>query len=121
MLHVPKRLGGGKAISQSHVRSPKQEREIASRIGGQVTKASGAGAFEKGDVRLTGVVRIEAKTTKHGSFRVTSDMLNKIEGFAVQAGEVPAMLIEIEGGARSVYVVPVWVLEGLLSQQDGTQ
>ena len=111
---VPKRLGGGSMTSASHRRSREQEKEAAARLGGRITKASGAGAFEKGDVRVKGLLRVEAKTTKHKSFSVTGEMLDKIEQQAVMAGEFPAMEIEIEGGARRVYVVPTWVLDDLI-------
>lgn len=117
-LAIPKRLGGGSKLTGSHLRAPKQERQIAASLGGRVTKASGAGDFEKADVRITGVIRVEAKTTKHQSFRVTSEMLNKIEAQALQAGEIPAMAIEIESGARMVYVIPAWAMEGLLAQRE---
>lgn len=114
MIPVPKRLGGGSKLNASQRRSKVQERETAKRIGGRVTKQSGGGLFEKGDVRLKGICRIEAKTTKHKSFSVTSAMLDKIEQQATITGEIPAMEIEIEGGARRVYVIPTWALDGLL-------
>lgn len=120
-IPLPKRLGGGSGTTASHRRSKKQEAEIASRIGGRVTKASGAGDFEKADVRLRGLVRVEAKTTKHKSFSVTGEMLDKIEQQAVVAGEIPVMEIEIEGGARRVYVLPTWALDGLLQELQAVQ
>ena len=116
MLATPKRLGGGSNTTASHRRSKVQEKEAASRLGGRVTKASGAGAFEKADVRVKGILRVEAKTTKHSSFRVTSELIDLIEQQAAIAGEYPAMEIEIEGGARRVYVVPSWVLEDLIQR-----
>lgn len=118
-LPTPKRLGGGSKLNASQRRSKDQERELAALLGGRVTKASGAGDFEKGDVRVKGVLRVEAKTTKHRSFSVTSEMLDKIEQQAVVAGELPVMHIEIEGGARAVFVMPQWAFEQLLAA--GTQ
>lgn len=117
-LNLPKRLTGQHA---SVKRSKVQEREIATRIGGQVTKASGAGAFEKGDVRLRGLVRIEAKTTQRQSFSVTSEMLGKIEMQALQAGELPVMVIEIDntGKKQQVAVMPTWALDLLLAKARG--
>lgn len=110
-LRQPKR----KRKSDAASRSPKQEAKIARTLGGRVTKASGAGSFEKGDVRINGVARIEAKTTNAASFRVTGDMIDKIEGQAMQGGEVPVIVIEIEAGQRSVAIMPMWALESLIS------
>lgn len=110
-LAIPKRA----RKSPAHARSPHQEKRIAKTLGGKVTKASGAGAFEKGDVRVKGVARIEAKTTDAKSFRVTEEMIDKIEDAAVQAGEVPVMVIDICGGNRSLCVMPTWALEDLIN------
>jgi hypothetical protein len=88
-------------------------------VGGNVTKASGAGDFEKGDVRIKRISRIECKTTKAKSFSVTLDMIEKIETAALQAGEVPVMEIEIDNTSRSpktVLVMETWVLDVLLQR-----
>jgi hypothetical protein len=110
-LNLPKRLSDPKSRVR---RSQKQESEIAGRVGGRTTKASGSGGFEKGDVRITRLARIEAKTTQAASFRVTTDMIDKIEGHALQAGEIPVIEVELSGGARRVAIVPVWALDALL-------
>lgn len=113
IVRLPKRMLGQHA---SVKRSKVQEAETAKRIGGAVTRASGAGAFEKGDVRVKGLVRVEAKTTKRASYSVTPELIEKIEAQALQAGELPAALIEIgnEGNAKACYVMPVWAVEMLL-------
>lgn len=121
-LAVPKRLGGG-TRTKSHARAPAQEKRAAARLGGQQTKASGAGKFEKGDVRVRGLLRLDAKTTKHASFRVTADMIEALEASAAQSGEVPVFEIEIdnEGSPRSCYVIPRWALDDivqLVAQKD---
>lgn len=114
-LRTPKRLRGVKKAA--HNRAPKQEKEAAARLGGKVVKGSGCG-FEKGDVRVSGVMRLEAKCTENKSFSVTRDMVRKIEEAALNCGEIPAMEIEflpIEGHPRSrVALVPVYVLEMLV-------
>lgn len=112
---LPKRLCGQ---HPSVKRSKAQEVGTAARIGGHVTKASGAQPFEKADVRIKGVVRLELKTTKARSFSVTVDMLDKIEAQALQAGELPVMEIEINnvGAPRSVYILPIWALDALLQR-----
>ncbi len=99
----------------SYRRSRKQERELAGRLGGQLTAASGS-KMEKGDVRIKGIMRIEAKTTKHRSFSVTLDMVHKIEEAAMSGGgEVPVIAIEFINDqgipVAEVAVVPMYVLD----------
>lgn len=101
--------------TNSHFRAPKQEQQMAARLGGQPVKGSGCGA-EKGDVRVKGVMRLEAKCTKNKSFSVTREMIEKIENAAMGAGEVPAITIEfidpITGvPTHEVAIVPTYVLE----------
>ena len=103
----------------SYRRSRKQERELAGRLGGRRTAASGS-KDEKGDVRLKGILRLEAKTTKHKSFSVTREMVQQIEQAALSTGEMPVIAIEFinEQGKPicSVAVVPMYVLD-LLKEQ----
>ena len=109
-MRLPKRLKSFQTAS--HARAPKQEKELAQRLGGRRVPGSGCG-LQKGDVRVKGVVRVEAKTTARSSFSVTAELLDKIESAALGAGEIPAMVIELEGGKREVAVLPVWALEML--------
>lgn len=106
-------------LSKSHRRAPKQEREVAHRVGGRVTPASGARDV-KGDVRVKGVLRIECKTTKNKSFSVTQEMLDKIEEAACSGGELPIMVIEFidDRGRkiRDVAVCPTYVLDELTQE-----
>lgn len=83
--------GNGQGLA--YHRSARQEKELATRVGGNVVKGSGRG-MEKGDVRAKGILRVEAKTTTKGSFRVTRDMLDQIEAAGYSAGEIPIMAIE---------------------------
>lgn len=105
-------------LSRSHLRAKKQEREIADRFGGKITPGSGNGKSHKGDVRVKGVTRIECKTTKHKSFSVTRDMIEKIEDAALPHGEAPIIVVEFidEMGKpeKEVAVVPMYVLNDLL-------
>lgn len=111
-LPTPKRLQGA---SPAHRRAPKQERELAIKFGGRVTKGSG-NQSEKGDVRVKGVTRIEAKTTSAKSFSVTREMIAKIENAALGGGEIPALVIEFLGPdgkpQSSCLVMPAWAAEG---------
>lgn len=105
-------------LSDSHHRSKQQEAETAKRLGGTQVPGSGCGNV-KGDVRVTGVARIECKTTKHRSFSVTMEMIEKLEHHVLtDCGEVP--VIEVEMGVslarRRVYVVPTWAMEFLIEK-----
>ena len=76
-------------------RAPKQEKDTAKALGGRIVRGSGSGR-EKGDARVEGVVRIEAKCTRNKSFSVTREMWDKIETAASTCvpSEVPAIHIE---------------------------
>lgn len=107
-------------LSNSHRRSVKQEASLAKTLGGRRTAASGS-RDEKGDVRIKGVSRIEAKTTKNASFSVTREMVDKIEMAAASSSEVPAIVVEFNDGLgrslKSVAILPMWALETLLANQ----
>lgn len=115
-MRVPKRIAGKEYVAQR--RSLQQEKELAKRAGGKVVRGSGRGN-EKGDVRVKGVVRIEAKTTSKSSFSITSEMIQKIELASVCSGECPAIVVEFLNAAgkpiHEVAVVPMWVLNSLTS------
>lgn len=116
-MRIPKRMVG-KIGEASHQRSRRQEKELASRFRGRMTRGSGRGN-EKGDVRVRGLLRIEAKTTKHKSFSVTREMVDKIENAAITTGELPALIVEFnDGGAKvsELAVIPVWALETLIEK-----
>ncbi len=112
MLKIPKSERGKQSVS--HVRSPKQELELANRFKGALVPGSGSG-HQKGDVKgCYGIIRIEAKTTKNKSFSVTRDMLNKIEEAALCNTEIPAIVIEFidERGApeMEIAIIPTYAL-----------
>lgn len=106
-------------LGVSHRHAPKMEREMAARLGGRTVRGSGSGK-EKGDVRVKGLLRVEAKCTKRDSFSITGPMLDKIEAAAVGAGEIPAVVVEFvdEAGkpVRSVAVMPMWAFEELTAR-----
>jgi hypothetical protein len=109
MLPV-KRADRTKVTDPSKRRAPKQERSLAAKLGGRTTSASGSKS-EKGDVRVKGVLRVEAKCTRKKSFSVTLEMIEKITNAATLTAdvEIPAMHVEFldPNGARLVglYVV----------------
>jgi hypothetical protein len=114
-LRTPKRLAGA---SPAHARARTQEKGLAQRIGGRTTRGSGSG-YEQGDVRLHKVVRVEAKTTRHASFSVTEELIDKLEAAVVGAGEIPILQVELRLGARKVIVMPDWALDWIVDRLKG--
>lgn len=122
MLPVPRKLRP-KMLSEAHKRAPMQEAELAKRLGGRLTKGSGSGV-DKGDVRHS-VFRIECKckaVTNNASFRVTTEMLDKIERAAAENNRWPAMHVEMvdKGSGRvlkSFAIMPTYVLEEMADQE----
>lgn len=97
-------------------RSPKQEKELAKRVGGHIVPMSGAGR-RKGDVYKTNVVRIEAKTTSNKSFSITRAMVEKITIAARGMGETPCLVVEfldVNGKPEmEIAILPVSYIEGM--------
>lgn len=66
-------------------------------------------------MRVKGILRVEAKTTKNKSFSVTLDMIQKIENAATMAGEMPVLVVEFTDGfgrkLGEVAVCPTYVLD----------
>jgi hypothetical protein len=69
------------------------EKKLAKRVGGRRTAGSG-NKLEKGDVRKHGVLRIEHKGTQHNSFRVTKEMLSKLNLAAMGCDEIPIFVVD---------------------------
>jgi len=63
----------------------KQEERIAKENRGKRQPGSGNQPFDKGDVK-SDVFLYEAKSTDKQSFRLTSDMIQKIAGETIEAG-----------------------------------
>lgn len=110
--------------SKGYRRSSKQERELAKRIGGRTTPMSGAGRT-KGDVMIPNVVRIEAKTTQAGSFRVTREMIDKIAAASLASDEIPVIVVElldtVGKPTHEIALVPTKQLEFLLERARAPQ
>lgn len=109
-----------KNLTNSHRRSKKQEASLAKTFGGRITAGSG-NKDVKGDVRVKGMVRVEAKTTKNKSFSVSAEMIDKIETAAVNSGEMPVIVIEMTDGfgrvLKSVAILPMYSLQTLIDGQ----
>lgn len=116
-LKLPK---ASRLVSPSHARAKVQEKQTAQRLAGRVTRASGS-SYEKGDVRIKGVARLECKTTKNKSFSVSTDLVDKLENMSAGAGEIPAFEIELNGGTHKVAVLPMWALDMLIDAARGRE
>jgi Holliday junction resolvase len=98
-------------LPDTHKRSRNQEKTMADRVGGRQTSRSGAG-LEKGDVRVKSFVRLECKTTKHDSFRVTRTDLDKIKHASIGHGEVPIIVVRLDGPPMlECAIVPLSLLD----------
>jgi hypothetical protein len=75
--------------------SAKQESEIATSMGGRRQPGSGAIPGLKGDVRVKGKLRIEAKYTSNKSYSVTRADLLKIRS-ECYGSETPAFVIDFK-------------------------
>jgi hypothetical protein len=83
-------------------RSVMQERRVAKDVGGRVQPGSGAPDFCKGDVRVTGELRIECKTTSKSSYSLKFADLDKISLEALEGGmEDWVMQVEFQKSAGS--------------------
>lgn len=105
--------------SKAYRASPKLEKKLAERTRGYRTAGSG-NKKEKGDVRVRGVTRIEHKATQHASFRVTKEMLDKIENAARGCDEVPILVVDFlnergETEQREIAVLPFQDLLDLIN------
>lgn len=113
-MKMPKRL---QAQSEAHARAPAQERATAKRAGGVAVPQSGAGIV-KGDVRVSGIARIECKTTTRKSYAIKPELVDKLESACLGAGEIPIVEIEFLGPRkRTLCVVPHYVLDMLTERK----
>lgn len=110
MPPLPKRLQGQ---TESHARSRVQEKETAKRTGGEQTPRSGAGRI-KADVRVRGVARVEDKTTKHASFSVSVEHIEKLDNAIAGTTEIPFMKVELLSGAVEFVVIPGHYFEDII-------
>ncbi len=71
----------------------KAENRLSKRLGGQTTRASGATANDKGDIKL-GLFLVESKSTIHDSLTIQRSWLDKIETEAKHKQKHPALAIQ---------------------------
>jgi hypothetical protein len=87
------------------------EKEIAKLIGGKTTKASGSG-YTKGDIR-TDLLFVEVKQTNAKSFRVTDQLMNKLDKDSFGSNKIPVICVQL-GTGRTFYVLPDYSFEELI-------
>jgi hypothetical protein len=115
------RLAKKEKQPRSYWAAPKKEKKLAIRVKGRTTNASGS-KNEKGDVRKTGIARLEHKTCQRKSFSVTREMIEKIVNASLACDEIPALVIEFINADTGksegeVAVVPVDDLLRLLNNE----
>lgn len=85
--------------------SVRQERRVAKQVGGRVQPGSGNQWSAKGDVK-TAEHLIECKTTDGKGYRLTVEVLRKIETEAAKAGRRPVLQVEFRLERRRYAVIP---------------
>jgi hypothetical protein len=103
--------------SKAYWRSKKQELQVAERMGGRATPASGS-KHKKGDISVTDICRIECKSTQRKSFSITREMVNTIANAGLANNEVPVIVVEFldDKGTpeEELAVIPMKYLEYLI-------
>ena len=79
----------------------RQEKELSKALGAKLTPASGAFAFNKGDMK-TDEWLIESKATEKPSYSLTKKVLEKIEREAIKDHRLPLLILELQG--RRYYI-----------------
>jgi hypothetical protein len=82
-----------KTQSRAYWGSKKQEKGITKQLAGAREVARSGAGTTKGDVRVHKIARIEAKLTSADSFRVTKEMLEKINNAALCSDEIPVIIV----------------------------
>lgn len=93
---LPTRRGDKTRLTDpSKRRAPKQEKELSKVLGARQTNGSG-NQTEKGDLRIKGTFRVEAKCTRNKSFSVTRELIDKLENAAymTRTPEMPVLHVE---------------------------
>lgn len=98
-------------------RATRAEQKICDALGARFTYNSGAGS-EKGDGRLYGAYRIEAKSTRTSKYRLTAADWAKLSTNCVHAGETPIFSIDFEQRGLHILVVSCRLIDDTLSYED---
>jgi len=94
------------ARSRVQRRSRLQEERIAAELEGKVQAGSGNSWRAKGDVRVQGEWRVEAKYTEKSTYPLRLSSLQKIADEALKGGlEEPVLQLEFVGGVKRKYAI----------------
>lgn len=96
--------------------SNKQEREVADKLGGKLTIASGASKFSGGDVE-TKYALIECKTvtSEKTSFSIKSEWLSKIAEQCFEQGKIiPALAFRFKPDGKDYIVIDSDIFNNML-------
>jgi hypothetical protein len=114
----------GVALDFNRKKSQKQEKRVAEDIGGREQPGSGAPDFYKGDVRKTGKLRVECKTTSAQAYHLRLVDIEKIKVEALRGGDENwAMQVEFQTqtGGKRFAVIDWQVLLDLLEAYEQTR
>ena len=115
---TPFRKGSGK---RKFGKGRDAERKTIKRFQGRGMPASGAMEGAKGDFALDKFL-VENKSTVHESYKLTRDVLCKINGEARRGGKMPALAVQFVDGSgnpkkQGAYVViPEWVFQSMIDE-----
>lgn len=117
MINERKSERGRKYKAQKH--SVKQESLLAQELKGSTTRGSG-NKYEKGDVCVPKLARVEAKATEKKSFSITREMVTKLRD-ARQTDEIPFFQVDLlgESNMRMVVIEHHYLLELIDRIQNG--
>ena len=103
-------------------RSLRQEREVASKLDGKVQPGSGNQNHSPGDVKTKNVL-LECKTTKHKSFRITTDLIRKVRIEAKSTNKEWAIVLDMDDTyshtKERVVVLDLDLFTALMEQYNG--
>lgn len=107
-----------KKRSNSHRYAPNQEKKLVKEFSGKAVAGSGCG-YKEGDVELGDLLLIEAKCTRNKSYALDRRLVEKLQAYTLQRGQIPAIQLDFITGDspdHELLIMPKWVLELLLGK-----
>ena len=103
----------------THSTQKKQEKRVASSIGGKRKVASGSRYWAKGDA-VSDELLVDAKQTEKKSISITTKMIEKVNDEAIANDKVPAISVEFLNIGRLAekdwILVPMWHYEEVIDR-----
>ena len=103
--------------SEGQRQSQKQERRLASAMGGRTVGGSGNSWSHKGDID-GGEFLVEAKWTGKNSYSVTANVWRKIETEAARSAKVPVLAVRLDPSDLDLIVVSEADYLSLVAERD---